>query len=159
MNIARYSVVLLLCLALVGCSEQTSVFSKGAYGMTNYQNEEVISNITTSPVAIHKGEKFTKAGIIDLFLIEGNPKYTAGKKTVICSIYQFVEVDKSFRFSVEGPDCCVTPVDDHNFDLRPVNSLFVYRLSFNPQTGAPSIRMLSGSAAFLTIRYAVTQFW
>jgi hypothetical protein len=154
----------ILCVCLVGvfavqCSEKSSIYGKGDFGLNSYNKEQIINNLSIAPVQINAGKPFTKAGIIELFLIEGSPQYTAGKKNVICRIYQFGEVDQEFKFDIEGPECCVTKIDDHTFDLRPANSLFTYRLSFDPTSGTASIRMLSGSAQFVTIRYAVQQFW
>lgn len=156
--------IYILCLCLVAlfttqCSQKSSVYGKGDFGLESYNKEQIINNLSVAPVQINAGKPFTKAGIIELFLIEGNSKYTAGKKTVICRIYQFGQVDEEFKFDIDGPDCCVTKIDDHTFDLRPANSLFTYRLSFDQTTGAPSLRMLSGSAQFVTLRYAVRQFW
>jgi hypothetical protein len=149
----------LVAFATVRCSEKSSVYGKGEFGLTTYNKEQIINNLSVTPVQINAGKPFTKGGIIELFLIEGNPKYTAGKKTIICRIYQFGEVDEEIKFDIDGPECCVTKTDDHTFDLRPANSLFTYRLTLDQTTGIPSIRMLSGSAQFVTLRYSVREFW
>ncbi len=158
-RVARFIGFFILGISLLGCSEKSSVYTKGSFDLQEYNREEVVNMLSISPMSINHGKPFTRAGIIELFLIEGNAQYTAGKKTIICRIYQYLEVDDSFSFDIEGPECCVSKEDDYNFDLRPKNSLFTYRISFDPKSGSPSIRMLSGSAQHVTLRYSVRQFW
>lgn len=141
------------------CTTTSGVVDRGGFSEQRYSKEEVFTNLTSKPLLLNGGKRFTNAGIIDLLLIDGSSTFTAGKKSIVCTIYQFVEVDEQYRFDIVGPDCCVRKIDDWNFDISVSGSLFTYRLSFDRVSGVPNIRLLSGNSPVTTVRFTVRQFW
>lgn len=150
----------ILTVITAGCAvNQTSTYNRRGYKVEHDAREEVLHNMTTSPVKLYDGKRFAKAGVIDFVVIEGNSNFTNGKKSVSFTIHQYVEVGKAFYFDITGPDCCVKKVDEQNFNFRVAGSLQFFRLSFDPETGAPSMRTMSGSTDMVTVRYAIKKLW
>jgi len=154
----------LVSMCLVGCAFQcttskSTIYQQPGYTVTNYAGEEVFDNLSPNPRPLHQGKPFAKAGTINFVVIEGSAAPSNGKKSVAFSVQIFSELGEQVKVHVVGPECCVKQVDDHNFNFRVSGSLQFFRISFDNETGRPTIRTLNGTADMITVRYAVQKMW
>jgi len=155
---------LTLLLGMIGllgsCAVQNATsYQNAGYKAEIYSGEEILRDLKDNPFTLHQGKPFARSGVIDCVVIEGNPSATNGKRSITFTIQQYSEYGEDCKVSVTGPACCVKQVDDHNINFRVSGSLQFFRLHFDPQTGAATLRTLSGESPVLTFRYVVRKLW
>ena len=154
------SVVMGIAILFATCTTQgPGKYTNAGYAAKTFSFEENYQRMGTSPLSIYDGKALTHGGVVEMVIIEGTPALTNGKRSIAFSLRLYGEYGTSMRMSVTGPDCCVKQVDEQNVNFRPSGSLQFFRLHINPETGALTIRTLSGEIEALTVRGHVTKIW
>ena len=149
-----------LMIGFASCATQgPGTYTSPAYEAKVFSIEENYQRMGNSPLPIHGGKALTHAGTVELVVIEGTPSLTNGKRSIAFSLRLYGEYGSNLRMAATGPECCVKQVDDHNVNFRPSGSLQFFRLSLNQESGALTIRTLSGEVDGLTVRALVTKMW